>query len=90
VENGFNKAWWTIVDTHVTTIVSCAFLFPVRGRPGERIRGPRMTIGLASQPFSRRVFVSRTIFNNGIVRTAPDGDAEYLGTRQKRAGLSGR
>src|SRR6201999_2749526 len=36
VDAGFGKAWWTIVDTHVTTIVSCAFLFlfgegPVRG-----------------------------------------------------------
>src|SRR5580700_12312881 len=36
VDTGFNKAWWTIVDTHVTTVVSCAFLFlfgegPVRG-----------------------------------------------------------
>src|SRR5260370_19688334 len=27
VDAGFGKAWWTIVDTHVTTIVSCAFLF---------------------------------------------------------------
>src|ERR1035438_5169722 len=26
VDAGFSKAWWTIVDTHVTTIVSCAFL----------------------------------------------------------------
>ena len=36
VDAGFGKAWWTIVDTHVTTIVSCAFLFlfgegPVQG-----------------------------------------------------------
>src|SRR5262249_15645921 len=36
VDTGFNKAWWTIVDTHVTTVVSCAFLFlfgegPVKG-----------------------------------------------------------
>src|SRR5262249_44014804 len=36
VDAGFGKAWWTIVDTHVTTVVSCAFLFlfgegPVRG-----------------------------------------------------------
>ena len=27
VDTGFSKAWWTIVDTHVTTVVSCAFLF---------------------------------------------------------------
>ena len=24
VDAGFGKAWWTIVDTHVTTVVSCA------------------------------------------------------------------
>jgi preprotein translocase subunit SecD len=61
VENGFNKAWWTIVDTHVTTIVSCAFLFlfgegPVRGF------AVTLTIGLAANVFTA-VFVSRTIFN---------------------------
>jgi preprotein translocase subunit SecD len=61
VDNGFNKAWWTIVDTHVTTIVSCAFLFlfgegPVRGF------AVTLTIGLAANVFTA-VFVSRTIFN---------------------------
>jgi len=39
VDTGFNKAWWTIVDTHVTTVVSCAFLFLFRGGAGPRIRG---------------------------------------------------
>ena len=57
---GFNKAWWTIVDTHVTTIVSCAFLFlfgegPVRGF------AVTLTIGLFANVFTA-VFVSRTIF----------------------------
>jgi preprotein translocase subunit SecD len=61
VDNGFNKAWWTIVDTHVTTIVSCAFLFlfgegPVKGF------AVTLTIGLAANVFTA-VFVSRTIFN---------------------------
>jgi preprotein translocase subunit SecD len=61
VENGFSKAWWTIVDTHVTTIVSCAFLFlfgegPVKGF------AVTLTIGLAANVFTA-VFVSRTIFN---------------------------
>ncbi|MGB9455286.1 MAG: protein translocase subunit SecD [Bryobacteraceae bacterium] len=61
VENGFNKAWWTIVDTHVTTIVSCAFLFlfgegPVKGF------AVTLTIGLAANVFTA-VFVSRTIFS---------------------------
>lgn len=60
VDAGFNKAWWTIVDTHVTTVVSCAFLFlfgegPVRGF------AVTLTIGLIANVFTA-VFVSRTIF----------------------------
>jgi preprotein translocase subunit SecD len=61
VDTGFNKAWWTIVDTHVTTIVSCAFLFlfgegPVRGF------AVTLTIGLFANVFTA-VFVSKTIFD---------------------------
>jgi preprotein translocase subunit SecD len=61
VDTGFNKAWWTIVDTHVTTVVSCAFLFlfgegPVRGF------AVTLTIGLIANVFTA-VFVSRTIFD---------------------------
>ena len=39
VDAGFGKAWWTIVDTHVTTIVSCAVPVSVRDRPGARLCG---------------------------------------------------
>ena len=61
VDTGFGKAWWTIVDTHVTTVVSCAFLFlfgegPVRGF------AVTLTIGLIANIFTA-VFVSRTIFD---------------------------
>jgi preprotein translocase subunit SecD len=61
VDAGFGKAWWTIVDTHVTTVVSCAFLFlfgegPVKGF------AVTLTIGLIANVFTA-VFVSRTIFN---------------------------
>jgi preprotein translocase subunit SecD len=61
VDAGFSKAWWTIVDTHVTTVVSCAFLFlfgegPVRGF------AVTLTIGLIANIFTA-VFVSRTIFD---------------------------
>lgn len=60
VDAGFGKAWWTIVDTHVTTIVSCAFLFlfgegPVKGF------AVTLTIGLMANVFTA-VFVSKTIF----------------------------
>jgi preprotein translocase subunit SecD len=61
VDTGFGKAWWTIVDTHVTTVVSCAFLFlfgegPVKGF------AVTLTIGLIANVFTA-VFVSRTIFD---------------------------
>ncbi|HLI84710.1 MAG TPA: protein translocase subunit SecD [Bryobacteraceae bacterium] len=61
VDAGFGKAWWTIVDTHVTTIVSCAFLFLFGEGP---VRGFAVTlvIGLAANVFTA-VFVSRTIFS---------------------------
>jgi preprotein translocase subunit SecD len=60
VDTGFDKAWWTIVDTHVTTIVSCAFLFLFGEGP---VKGFAVTlvIGLAANVFTA-VFVSRTIF----------------------------
>jgi preprotein translocase subunit SecD len=60
VETGFNKAWWTIVDTHVTTVVSCAFLFIFGSGPVKGF-AVTLTIGLISNVFTA-VFVSRTIF----------------------------
>jgi preprotein translocase subunit SecD len=61
VDNGFGKAWWTIVDTHVTTVVSCAFLFLFGEGP---VRGFAVTlvIGLIANVFTA-VFVSKTIFD---------------------------
>lgn len=61
VDAGFGKAWWTIVDTHVTTVVSCAFLFLFGEGP---VRGFAVTlvIGLVANVFTA-VFVSRTIFD---------------------------
>ncbi|MBI2679815.1 MAG: protein translocase subunit SecD [Candidatus Solibacter usitatus] len=61
VENGFGKAWWTIVDTHVTTIVSCLFLFLFGTGP---VRGFAVTlvIGLFANVFTA-VWVSKVIFD---------------------------
>lgn len=61
VDAGFGKAWWTIVDTHVTTIVSCLFLFLFGTGP---VRGFAVTlvIGLIANVFTA-VFVSRVIFD---------------------------
>jgi len=60
VDTGFDKAWWTIVDTHVTTMVSCAFLFLFGEGP---VKGFAVTLvfGLAANMFTA-VFVSQTIF----------------------------
>jgi len=60
VDVGFNKAFLTIIDTHVTTIVSAVFLFVFGTGP---IRGFAVTLvaGLLANLFTA-VFVSRTIF----------------------------
>jgi preprotein translocase subunit SecD len=61
VDAGFGKAWWTIVDTHVTTVVSCAFLFLFGEGPVQGF-AVTLVIGLVANIFTA-VFVSRTIFN---------------------------
>lgn len=60
VDVGFGKAFLTIIDTHVTTIVSAVFLFVFGTGP---IRGFAVTLvaGLLANLFTA-VFVSRTIF----------------------------
>jgi preprotein translocase subunit SecD len=60
VDQGFDRAFVTIIDTHVTTIVSSLFLFVFGSGP---IRGFAVTLifGLLANLFSG-VFVSRTIF----------------------------
>jgi preprotein translocase subunit SecD len=61
VDAGFGKAFLTIIDTHVTTVVSCAFLFLFGTGP---VKGFAVTlvIGLIANVFTA-VFVSRTIFD---------------------------
>ena len=60
VDHGFDRAFVTIIDTHVTTIVSSLFLFVFGTGP---IRGfaVSLVIGLLVNLFSA-VYVSRTIF----------------------------
>src|SRR5229473_4351103 len=60
VEQGFGRAFVTIIDTHVTTIVSSLFLYVFGVGP---IRGFAVTLvlGLLVNLFSA-VYVSRTIF----------------------------
>jgi len=66
VDQGFGHAWLTIVDTHVTTIVSAFILFifgtgPVRGF------ATTLTFGLLANLFTA-VFVSRVIFDAALNR----------------------
>ena len=61
VDQGFGRAWLTIIDTHVTTIVSAFILFifgtgPVKGF------AVTLTFGLLANLFTA-VFVSRVIFD---------------------------
>jgi len=66
VDQGFSHAWITIVDTHVTTIVSAFILFifgtgPVKGF------AVTLTFGLLANLFTA-VFVSRVIFDYLLAR----------------------
>jgi preprotein translocase subunit SecD len=72
VDQGFSHAWITIVDTHVTTIVSAAILFlfgtgPVKGF------AVTLTFGLLANLFTA-VFVSRVIFD-WVLSRKQRGDA---------------
>src|ERR1700732_128412 len=60
VQAGFDKAFITIIDTHVTTVVSAFFLFLFGTGP---IRGfaITLTIGLIANVFTA-IYVSKTIF----------------------------
>jgi len=60
IENGFDRAWVTVFDTHLTTIISAAFLFAFGTGP---VRGFAVTliIGLLANLFTG-IYVSRAIF----------------------------
>jgi preprotein translocase subunit SecD len=64
---GFDRAFLTIIDTHVTTIVSAVFLFLFGA--GTPVRGFAITlvIGLLSNVFTS-IYVSRAIFDWNLSR----------------------
>jgi len=66
ISAGFSRAWGTIIDTHVTTVVASAFLFVFGTGP---VRGFAVTlvIGLIANVFTA-VFVSRAIFEVEMFR----------------------
>jgi preprotein translocase subunit SecD len=76
VDQGFHHAFQTIIDTHVTTIVSAAILFlfgtgPVKGF------AVTLTFGLLANIFTS-VFVSRVIFEANLNRR-PRGEPISIG-----------
>jgi preprotein translocase subunit SecD len=66
VDQGFAHAWITIVDTHVTTIVSAFILF-VFGTGPVKGFAVTLTFGLLANLFTA-VFVSRVIFDYILAR----------------------
>jgi preprotein translocase subunit SecD len=61
VDQGFSRAWTTILDTHVTTIVSALILIFVGSGPVSGF-GLTLTFGLLANLFTA-VLVSRVIFD---------------------------
>jgi preprotein translocase subunit SecD len=61
VDTGFSKVFWTIFDTHVTTLISAAFLFTFGTGP---IRGfaTTLTVGLLANMFTA-IYVSHRLFD---------------------------
>ncbi len=66
VSTGFDRAFLTIIDTHVTTVVASAFLFMFGTGP---VKGFAVTlvIGLIANLFTA-VFVSRAMFDYSLYR----------------------
>jgi len=69
VDQGFAHAWVTILDTHVTTIVSAAILFLFGSGPVKGF-AVTLTIGLAANLFTA-VFISRVIFDAHLNKLKP-------------------
>jgi preprotein translocase subunit SecD len=61
IDAGFNRAFLTIIDTHVTAVVSSAFLF-IFGTTNVKGFAVTLIIGLLANVFTA-VFVSKVIFD---------------------------
>jgi preprotein translocase subunit SecD len=72
VDTGFSRAFLTIIDTHVTTIVSAVFLFLFGS--GTPVQGFAITlvIGLLANVFTS-IYVSRAIFDYHLSRMDRQG-----------------
>jgi preprotein translocase subunit SecD len=72
VSSGFDRAFLTIIDTHITTLVSAAFLFLFGTGP---VKGFAITlvIGLLANLFTS-IYVSRAIFDWHLSRLDRQGE----------------
>jgi len=64
INAGFSRVFWTLVDTHISALISAAFLFQFGTGP---IRGFAVTLffGLASNLFTS-LFVSKTLYDAAL------------------------
>jgi preprotein translocase subunit SecD len=71
VNAGFGRVFWTLLDTHVASLISAAFLFQFGTGP---IRGfaTTLTFGLLSNLFTS-IFVSKTLFELELSRRTSAG-----------------
>jgi preprotein translocase subunit SecD len=67
IEAGFDRVFYTILDTHVASLIAAAFLFQFGTGP---IRGfaTTLSIGLLTNVFTS-VFVSRALFELALGRS---------------------
>ncbi|MFZ0332801.1 MAG: protein translocase subunit SecD [Candidatus Acidiferrales bacterium] len=72
VDVGFDKAFLTIIDTHITTLVSAAFLFLFGSGPVKGF-AITLTIGLLANLFTS-VYVSRVIFDWHLSRMSREAE----------------
>ena len=76
INAGFSRVFWTLVDTHISALISAAFLFQFGTGP---IRGFAVTLffGLMSNLFTS-IFVSKTLFETGARQAAAGRRALHL------------
>jgi preprotein translocase subunit SecD len=60
IDAGFGKVFWTLVDTHLTTVIAAVLLFQFGTGPVKGF-ALSLVIGLAASMFTA-IFVSRLIF----------------------------
>jgi len=66
VDTGFSRAFLTIIDTHITTLVSAAFLFLFGTGPVQGF-AVTLSVGLVANLFTS-IYVSRAIFDFHVSR----------------------